>query len=59
LDGSEAWSLTQSLKNFAGRSPASVVRLPKDISQMKSNFYEQVCKNASGVLNPADGLAQS
>jgi len=52
LDRSVAWSLTQSLKDFAGRSPASVLRVANDISQMKANFYEQIWKNATGILNP-------
>lgn len=49
VDNSSAWSLTQSLKDFAGRSPASVLRVPVDIAQMKIGFYEQVWSSSNPV----------
>jgi hypothetical protein len=40
--GTSVWSLSQSLKDFAGRSPASVLQMPGDIAQMKAAHYEGV-----------------
>ena len=42
VDGTRAWTLTQSLKDFANRSPALVQRVDPDLSAMKRDFYEQL-----------------
>ena len=39
-DGAKVWSLSQSLKNFAGRSPAVAQRLDPDFAKLKIDFYE-------------------
>jgi len=39
--GARTWSLTQSLKDFAARSPGSLVRIDdRNLSAMKRDFYE-------------------
>jgi hypothetical protein len=48
-DGTAAWSLTQSLKDFAARSPALAQRLDPDLAKMKIEFYEQVWTSATPV----------
>jgi hypothetical protein len=48
-DGSKVWSLTQSLKDFAARSPALAQRLDPGAAQMKVDFYEQVWTSATSV----------
>lgn len=49
IDGFVAWSLTQSLKNFAGRSPASVLRMDSEMSKMKNDWYGPVWAAATPV----------
>lgn len=49
IDGSVAWSLTQSLKDFAGRSPASVLQMPADMAGMKVGFYQQAWDTATVI----------
>lgn len=41
-DGAMVWSLTQSLKDFAGRSPALVQRIDVNLTAQKVDFYEKV-----------------
>jgi hypothetical protein len=41
-DGAMVWSLTQSLKDFASRSPALAQKVDSDLAQKKADFYEQV-----------------
>jgi hypothetical protein len=48
-DGTVVWSLTQSLKGFAGRSPALAQRLDPDPAKMKVDFYEGVWISATPV----------
>lgn len=48
-DGQLAWSLTQSLKDFANRSPALVQKVDSDIAAMKIEFYDQVWRAAIPV----------
>ena len=47
IDGAVVWSLTQSLKDFAGRSPASVIRMAPEMGKMKIDWYEPVWANAT------------
>lgn len=49
-DRAVVWSLTQSLKDFAGRSPALVQRVDKDLAVMKANFYAQTWANATSIM---------
>ena len=48
IDGRDAWTLTQSLKDFAKRSPAEIVRAD-DIASLKIAAYEAIWQNASIV----------
>lgn len=48
-DGTMVWSLTQSLKNFASRSPALAQRVDPDIAAKKLEFYEQIWSTATPV----------
>lgn len=45
IDGAVAWALTQSLNNFAGRSPAEIIRTD-DMASMKIAAYEGVWANS-------------
>jgi hypothetical protein len=46
IDGAGVWSLTQSLKNFAGRSPASVLRVEGDTASLKVEAYGKMWTDA-------------
>jgi hypothetical protein len=48
VDGTKAWTLTQSLKDFAKRAPAEIIRLD-DIAQMKIEANEQLWMDASAL----------
>jgi hypothetical protein len=48
-DRSKVWSLTQSLKDFAARSPALAQRLDPGAAQLKIDFYEGVWTLATPV----------
>jgi len=48
-DGAKVWTLTQSLKNFATRSPALVQRVDPEIAAMKVAFYDQIWNAATAV----------
>lgn len=41
IDGTQVWSLTQSIKNFADRSPGSVLRVEHEVAAQKIHAYEQ------------------
>lgn len=45
--GVRVWSLTQSLKDFAARSPGSVLRVDGDVAAMKRDHYIGAWSNAS------------
>lgn len=45
VDGNEAWTVTQSLKDLAKRSPAEIVRAA-DTAALKIAAYEQIWSNA-------------
>ena len=42
VDGKSAWSLTQSLKDFAARSPASAMKVDEGIALLKIEAYEKI-----------------
>lgn len=46
VDDREVWSLTQSLKDFAARSPASVLRVEGDVAKLKLDAYRQLWAGA-------------
>ena len=48
-DGKFAWTLTQSLKDFANRSPALVQKVDPDMAAMKIAFYDQLWAGATRV----------
>ena len=49
-DGKLVWSLTQSLKDFANRSPALVQKVDAEMATLKIDFYEQVWTNAVPLI---------
>jgi hypothetical protein len=49
-DRAVVWSLTQSLKDFAGRSPALVQRVDKELAEMKADFYAQTWSAATPIF---------
>jgi hypothetical protein len=49
IDQQEAWVLTQSLKDFAARSPASIIRVDRQIAQMKIEAYETLWLGAQVI----------
>lgn len=49
VDGSGAWTLTQSLKDFAKRSPAEIVRAD-DTAQLKIQAYEAIWTQSTSVI---------
>jgi len=49
VDEKAVWSLSQSLKDFAGRSPASVQRLDPDLAARKVAFYDDSWASATPV----------
>ena len=42
IDGREVWLITQSLKDIAKLSPASVTRAEIEVGQLKAEHYESV-----------------
>jgi hypothetical protein len=46
-DGGSVWIFTQSLKDFAGRAPASIVKVPVDIAAMKVAAYDAIWQDAT------------
>lgn len=49
VDGADAWILTQSLKDFAKRSPASLQRTDADTAKMKVDAYEGIWSAAAQI----------
>lgn len=49
VDGDKAWTLTQSLKDFAKRSPAEIVRAD-DTASLKVDAYELIWASARSVI---------
>lgn len=49
IDQKTAWTLTQSLKDFAKRSPAEIVRAD-DIATLKISAYESIWQTASIII---------
>jgi hypothetical protein len=49
VDGEKAWTLTQSLKDFAKRSPAEIVRAD-DTASLKIDAYELIWAGARSVI---------
>lgn len=49
FDGAEAWLVTQSLKDIAKRSPASVSRAEAEISALKAEHYNALWNGAAPV----------
>jgi hypothetical protein len=45
--GRRVWSLTQSLKDFAGRSPGSVMRVDEDLAKQKQHTYGKMWEAAT------------
>jgi hypothetical protein len=55
VDGERVWSLTQSLKDFVRRSPASVIRIDGDMATLKRDAYEQMWSEAKPLtLQPIE-----
>lgn len=48
IDGTNAWTLTQSLKDFAKRSPAEIVKAD-DTAKLKIDAYNQLWMNAKAL----------
>ncbi|WNB77007.1 phospholipase D-like domain-containing protein [Methylomonas koyamae] len=46
VDGREAWTITQSLKDFAKRSPAEIIRVDA-IAQLKIEAYEAIWEDST------------
>jgi hypothetical protein len=49
VDGSQVWILTQSLKDFAARSPASIVRADDDAAALKVTAYQSIWDAATSI----------
>lgn len=49
VDQTTAWSLTQSFKDLAARSPTSIIRAPPDIAQAKIEAYTDLWSNAQAL----------
>jgi len=49
IDEREAWILTQSLKDFAARSPASIIRVDHQIADMKIGAYEALWRASQAI----------
>jgi hypothetical protein len=49
-DGRLGWTLTQSLKDFANRSPALVQKIDPEITAMKVDFYDQAWARATPLV---------
>ena len=50
IDHAVAWTLTQSLKDFAKRSPAEIVRADEDTSALKIIAYEDIWASAAVIV---------
>lgn len=49
VDGTHAWTLTQSLKDFAARSPASIVRVDAETASLKIGAYAAIWQGAPAL----------
>jgi len=49
VDDSEAWALTQSLKDFAARSPATIVKVNPETAALKINAYDAIWHTAAAL----------
>ena len=49
VDGTSAWTLTQSLNAFAKRSPATIVRVDDETAKLKIDYYEGVWQTSANV----------
>jgi hypothetical protein len=49
-DGVGVWSLTQSLKDFAGRSPALVQKVDTELAGAKVDFYMQLWNTSTPII---------
>lgn len=47
VDDAQAWTLTQSLKDFAARSPASIVRVDGETAALKIGAYAAIWQGAA------------
>jgi hypothetical protein len=47
VDDSQAWTLTQSLKDFAARSPATVVKVDTETAGLKIGAYAEIWQGAA------------
>lgn len=50
IDSSEIWLISQSLKDIAKRSPASVSRADADLGAMKVQHYEELWGQSTPLL---------
>jgi len=49
VDNKEAWMLTQSLKDFAARSPATIARVDAETAGLKVVAYQQIWHSATPI----------
>ncbi|MDO3558274.1 hypothetical protein [Ralstonia pseudosolanacearum] len=49
VDDAQAWTLTQSLKDFAARSPASIVRVDAETAGLKIGAYAAIWQGATAL----------
>jgi len=50
VDGREVWALSQSVKDFAKRAHASLLRVDAEVSALKVQAYEDLWKNAQKIV---------
>jgi hypothetical protein len=50
IDGADVWSLTQSLKDFAVRSPASILRVDPETAAAKINWYGKLWEESEQLI---------
>jgi hypothetical protein len=49
VDDAQAWTLTQSLKDFAARSPATIVKVDAETAGLKIGAYAAIWQGASAL----------
>ena len=49
IDDAHAWAMSQSFKDFAGRSPASIIRSDAELAAMKREAFEQLWSSAEPI----------
>jgi hypothetical protein len=52
VDQKTVWSLTQSFKDLAARSPTSIIRTPPEISAAKMEAYADLWDGATPLSHP-------